>query len=362
MVVETPLMYDAEHPSLHKYLTKFPARQYRVYTDKNKQLFMRFAACFGQYLMAHDMTISYRNLPLRLFELAKSFRKEQHGELSGIKRLRAFTMPDMHTLCANEQQALKEFERQLALSLNWVQLIGLEGETALRFVRSFYEQHTDFAARIAQKVGKPILIEMWDNRYFYFTSKFEFNTNDSIGKWFALSTVQIDVENPEEFGITYADEEGHNRFPLLLHTSVSGGIDRCVCALLEKEAQKMELGQKAMLPFWLSPTQVRLIPVGREFREECRELADCINGRVDVDDREVSVSKKIREAEKEWIPIIIVYGEKERQKIFQPRCRFECSNQLSLDELNRLLECEMSGFPAYPLTLPLSLSQRPSFR
>ncbi|MGC9307743.1 MAG: threonine--tRNA ligase [Thermoplasmatota archaeon] len=361
MEVETPLMYDTEHPALKKYLAKFPARQYRICSGKD-ELFMRFAACFGQYLMAHDMVISYRQLPLRLFELARSFRREQHGELSGIKRLRAFTMPDMHTLCADREQALEEFQRQFKLSLEWVKLNELEGEVAVRFVRSFYEDNTAFAVDLAREWGRPILVEMWDERYFYFVAKYEFNMNDSVGKSFALSTVQIDVENPESFDITYADDAGEPRYPLLLHTSISGGIDRCVCALLESEAKKMQQGDKGMLPFWLSPTQVRLIPVRDDFIEDCLQLADSIPARVDVDDRDDSVSKRIRTAEKEWVPVIIVYGDREKDGIFQPRCRFDCPDELSLDELQEFIKKHMMDRPFEPLSLPRVLSRRPQFR
>ncbi len=362
MEVETPLMYDTQHPALSKYLKKFPARQYRVKGDKGRELFLRFAACFGQYLMASDMVISYKSLPLRIFELAKSFRREQHGELSGIKRLRAFTMPDMHTLCRNKEQALEEFKKQFLLSMEWTKLIEVEGEVALRFVKSFFEENREFAVGIAKIVGKPILIEMWDERYFYFVTKFEFNMNDSVGKSFALSTVQIDVENPESFDIKYTDEDGEKKYPLLLHASISGGIDRCVCALLEKEAKKMEEGKKAMLPFWLSPTQVRLIPVSDDFLEECKTLAKKIEGRVDIDDRDESVSKKIREAEKEWVPVIIVYGDNERNGVFRPRCRFSCKEELSLQELNDMISSKMEGFPYQPLSLDTLLSRRPNFR
>ncbi len=362
MEVETPLMYDTRHPALSKYLKKFPARQYRVKGDKGRELFMRFAACFGQYLMASDMVISYKNLPLRIFELAKSFRREQHGELSGIKRLRAFTMPDMHTLCKDQGQALEEFKKQFLLSMEWTKLIGLEGNVALRFIKSFFEENREFAAEIAKTVGKPILVEMWDERYFYFITKFEFNMNDSVGKSFALSTVQIDVENPESFNITYTDENGEKRYPLLLHASISGGIDRCVCAILENQAKIMEKGEKGMLPFWLSPTQIRLIPVKDEFLGECVSLAGKIEGRVDIDDRDESVSKKIREAEKGWVPIIIVYGEKEREGIFRPRCRFSCKEELSLNDLNSMISIEMEKYPYYPLSLDMMLSKRPNFR
>ncbi|MDQ4017871.1 MAG: threonine--tRNA ligase, partial [Thermoproteota archaeon] len=91
--VETPIMYDTKHPSLQSYFNRFPARQYSITSD-NKQLFLRFAACFGQFLMAKDFNISYKHLPLKLYELTRySFRREKSGELVGLRRLRAFTMP-----------------------------------------------------------------------------------------------------------------------------------------------------------------------------------------------------------------------------------------------------------------------------
>ncbi len=363
MEVETPIMYDVNHPALSKYIKKFPARQYRVKTDKGKEMFLRFAACFGQYLMAREMIMSYKNLPLRLFELAKSFRKEQHGEVTGIKRLRAFTMPDMHTICRDEKQALEEFKKQFLLSLEWAKIIEIDGEIAIRFVREFFEKNKKFAIELVKAWGKPVLIEMWDKRYFYFVMKFEINMNDSVGKAFALSTVQIDVENPKSFDITYIDENNEKKYPYLLHASISGGIDRCVCALLEKEAMKMRQGKKGSFPFWLAPTQVRLIPVSDEYVEECIELASKIKARVDIDDRDGSVSKKIREAEREWIPIIIVYGEKEREGIFKPRYRFECSeNEVTIEKLNEIIAERMAGFPFRKLPMPILLSKRPKFK
>jgi len=91
--VETPIMYDMDHPTLSKYLQRFPARQYQIESDKRK-FFLRFAACFGQFLMAHDATFSHKDLPLKIYELTRySFRREQSGELTGLRRLRAFTMP-----------------------------------------------------------------------------------------------------------------------------------------------------------------------------------------------------------------------------------------------------------------------------
>ena len=108
MEVETPIMYDSKHPSMASYFNRFPARQYTIQSD-NKQLFLRFAACFGQFLMAKDFHISYKNLPLKLYELTRySFRREKSGELVGLRRLRAFSMPDCHAFCKDIKQAKSE--------------------------------------------------------------------------------------------------------------------------------------------------------------------------------------------------------------------------------------------------------------
>jgi len=373
MQVETPIMYDLEHPALSEYVKKFPARQYIVKSDKD--FFLRFAACFGQYMIAHDMTISYRNLPLRLYELTHySFRREQSGEVSGLKRLRAFTMPDLHTFCQDLPQATEEFKRQFSTAMRWMNSLNLDSEVALRFVKEFYEKNKILAQDLAKLAGKPILIELWNERYFYFVMKFEFNVIDSMKKASALSTVQIDVENGKRFNITYADEKGEKQHPLILHTSLSGSIDRNVYALLEREAIKINQGKKPMLPLWLSPTQVRFIPVADEFVSDCEKFIDELNKispfyfiRSDIDDREESVGRKIRDAEKEWVPYIVVVGEKERkEKTVSPRVRTSDLGQgdkpYTISQLNSLVLERVRDFPQQKLPLALYLSKRPKFK
>ena len=369
MQVETPIMYDLEHPALSAYVKKFPARQYTVKSD-DKEFFLRFAACFGQYMIMHDMTISYRHLPLRLYELTHySFRREQSGEISGLKRLRCFTMPDLHTLCADIDQATDEFKRQFKTAMKWMNDLQLDHEVAIRFVKSFYDENKALAKDLAKLAGKPVLIELWDERYFYFVMKFEFNIIDSMKKASALSTVQIDVENAKRFDITFMDEHGEKKYPFILHTSISGSIDRCLYALLEREAIKMKQGKKPMLPLWLSPTQIRFIPVNDDFVTDCErfvgQLSDMI--RADIDDREESVSRKIRDAEKEWIPIIVVVGDKEKEsETFTPRFRSseigENSKTYSLKDLRDLIMEHVKGYPQEPLPVPLYLSKRPKFK
>ncbi len=373
MQVETPIMYDLEHPALSEYVKKFPARQYIVHSDKD--FFLRFAACFGQYMIAHDMTISYRNLPLRLYELTHySFRREQSGDVCGLKRLRAFTLPDLHTFCKDLPQATEEFKRQFSTAMQWMSSLHIDSEVALRFVKEFYENNKTLAQDLAKLAGKPILIELWNERYFYFVMKFEFNVIDSMKKASALSTVQIDVENGKRFNITYADEKGEKQHPYILHTSISGSIDRNVYALLEREAIKMSQGKKPMLPLWLSPTQIRLIPVADEFLPDCEKFVSELNAfspfyfiRADIDDREESVGRKIRDAEKEWIPYIVVIGEKERkEKTVSPRIRTselgEAEKSYNVSQLYSLIIERVKDYPQQKLPIPLYLSKRPKFK
>jgi threonyl-tRNA synthetase len=375
--VETPIMYDMQHPTLSKYLQRFPARQYQIESDK-RNFFLRFAACFGQFLMAHDATISYKDLPLKLYEMTKySFRREQSGELTGLRRLRAFTMPDVHAMVSDMDMAMDEFKIRFNLSLSVLQDIGLDTndiEMALRTTKEFYNENKEFIVNLAKRVGKPILVELWDERIFYFVLKFEFNFVDKSDKASALSTDQIDIENGERYDIQFTDMNGEQKHPLILHCSPSGAIERVIYALLEKEAIRMSKGEKAMLPVWLSPTQIRFIPLGDEFIGNCNAYIEELQNhssleliRADVDDRDESVGRRIRDAEKEWIPLIIVVGEKEKTAgRFKPRFRSsglgDNNTVYSLEELAGIIDSYGTGFPTEPLPLPRLLSKRPRFK
>ena len=317
MEVETPIMYDFNHPSLKSYLNRFPARQY-VLKSEDKELFLRFAACFGQFLMAHDAQFSYKQMPIKLYELTRySFRREKSGEVVGLKRLRAFTMPDCHAFCTDLEQAKKEFLTRFDMSMEVLSNIGLtkdDYEVAMRFTKGFYDEHKEFIAELAKKFDKPMLAEVWNERFFYFILKWDINFVDNQDKAAALSTDQIDVENAKRYEITYVDEKGEKQYPLILHCSPSGAIERDIYALLEKAYREQMAGKAPMLPLWLSPTQVRIIPISDKYMDKVEELAaqiasHCI--RVDIDDSASTLQKKIREAEQEWVPYIVVVGEKE---------------------------------------------------
>jgi len=370
MEVETPIMYDFNHPSLADYLNRFPARQYLLKTE-DKELFLRFAACFGQFLMVHDTQISYRHMPLKLYELTRySFRREKSGEVVGLKRLRAFTMPDCHAFCTDLEQAKKEFLVRFKLCLKVLSDIGLSNhdyEVALRFTKDFYEENKAFVGDLVKIYGKPILVEMWAERFFYFRLKWDINFIDNQDKAAALSTDQIDIENAKRYEITYTDEKGEKQYPLILHCSPSGAIERCVYALLEKAYKEQQSGKLPMLPLWLSPVQVRLIPMSEKYMDKVEETAkeieaNCI--RVDIDDRAFTLQKRIREAETEWVPYVIVVGQREIESgvlSIRDRTAHGKVQNMQLSELITKIQGELEGKPFKPLPLPRKLSRRPQF-
>lgn len=370
MEVETPIMYDYEHPALKDYMNRFPARQYTIETP-NKRTFLRFSACFGQFLMLHNATISYRNLPLRLYELTKySYRVEQRGELAGLRRLRTFTMPDVHAFCKDMPQTKEEVVRRFELSRDVVNGLGIttkdDLELALRAVKDFSKEHKDLIQSLVKKWGRPALLEVWDKKFFYFIFKYEFNFVDALDKAAAMTTDQIDVENAKRYGIRFTDIDNQKKHPLILHCSPSGAIERVIYALLEKAHMQQQAKKNPVFPLWLSPTQIRLCPMNDSFIEFAKEIADYLekeNIRVDIDDRTESISRKIHDAEVEWIPLSIVVGEKEK-KYKELAVRFRKTGEvekMTKDQVVKYVKDRTKGFPFKKLSLPKLLTKRPVF-
>ena len=369
MEVECPVMYDFEHPALKSYLNRFPARQYVVQTP-NKRAFLRFSACFGQFLIMKDMVISYRQLPLPLYELTRySFRAEQRGEVAGLRRLRAFTMPDCHALVSDVAMAKRELMVRFEVAWKLLADCGLsmpdDFEVGMRVTQAFWDANKDFVVAYAKRWGKPILLEMWSEQFFYFAQKYEWNFVDANDKAAALTTDQIDTENAERFGITFTDERGEKRHPLILHLSPSGAVERVIYALLEKAAAAAKAGKPPMLPVWLSPTQVRLVPVSVDQLAYAQSLLDRLEGvRADLDDSGDTLGKKIRTAEKEWVPYIAVIGKKEiesgRLNVRVRETREQ--TEMTVEMLGARIASETKDRPFRPLAEPVLLSARPIFR
>jgi threonyl-tRNA synthetase len=264
-------------------------------------------------------------------------------------------------------QAIDEFRKRFDLSREVLSGLGIEEndyETGIRFTEDFYNKNKELIKQLVSKVGKPVLVEMWKEQFFYFVMKWEFNFVDNLGKASALSTDQIDVENAKRYGITFTDEKNEQQNPIILHNSPSGAVERIIFALLEKFAKQAKDGKRPQFPLWLAPTQVRVIPLKNDFLEFSNDLASKLtkqNIRVDIDDRNDTIGKRIRDAEKEWISYVLVIGEKEvNSTSLSVRDRtIGDVRQLSVEDFVKEIQDAISGKPISKLNSTVLLSQRP---
>jgi threonyl-tRNA synthetase len=361
MPVETPIMYDLGARAIDEHAGKFGERQYR-FESGDRRMMLRFAACFGQFSIMRDMYISESDLPLRIYEMSTySFRREQRGEVTGLKRLRAFTMPDMHTATADMDGAREELMRQAELALETSDDLGLNYEAAIRMTREFFEENREWVEGVVDAFDKPAIVEVIPERRHYWSAKIDFAAIDGLGRPIENPTVQIDVESAERFDIEYhTGDDAHH--PPILHYSPSGGIERVMAALLEDTA-KMDVPR---LPTWLSPTQVRFIPVSPEHADYCDDLVERLADheiRADVDERDESVGKRIATAETDWVPYYVVVGDREIEGDelgVNVRATGE-ELDMPFEDLLATVEDELGELPRRKRYLPAHVSDHPSF-
>ncbi|MBP2132944.1 threonyl-tRNA synthetase [Methanomicrobium sp. W14] len=367
MPVETPIMYDLGNSAINEHAAKFGERQYR-FKSGNRNMMLRFAACFGMFSVMHSMHVSPNNLPMKMYELATyAFRHEQKGECIGLKRLRAFTMPDMHSMCGDMAQTLKCFEEQLLIG--WKTGKDLEYPLAgvFRCTEDFYKENEEWVKKIVKMSDTPMLIETLSDRVHYWIAKVDLAAIDGQGRPIENPTVQIDVESAKRFDIKYYNTKNELVYPIIMHCSPTGSIERVICALLENTASQ----DVPMLPVWLSPTQVRIVPVAERHLKSAEEFCNKLNNsgiRCDIDDREESVGKKVREAGMDWVPYVAVLGDSEAEsgkltvtvrKESKPKVPKKV--EYTVEELVGHIKSECSDYPVRPLYTPKKLSNKPRF-
>ncbi len=362
--IETPVLYRADEPDIAEQATRFYQKDYKIKLP-NKTLLLRFAGDFGLFKMMKNTVMSYKQMPVRIFELSPSYRMEQSGECVGLKRLRAFTMPDIHCFCRDLKQGTEEYERLFRAYAKLTGAMGLDYVVAFRIVEDFYRQNKPFIVKLLKLVKRPALIELLPERKHYWVLKHEFQVIDSVGGNAQLATVQLDMEDSERYGIRYVDEKGEKKGCIILHSSM-GSIERWMYALLEEAAKAQKAGKAPSLPLWISPTQVRLIPLADRHVKACEKMAGALEKacvRVDIDDRSETVSKKVRDAEREWTNFVVVLGDKELKKKKLPvRVRGKKAlRKMTVKELTAEIAKKTEGMPFRPLALPKMLSMRPIF-
>lgn len=370
MRIETPLMYRISQKDIAEQAEKFLEKDYRIKLSKDKELLLRFAGDFGLFSTMKNVQMSYRQLPIRVFELSPSFRLEKRGECVGLRRLRAFTMPDIHCFCADYEQGKQEFAMITKQYDHLIHGLGIEYLLIFRLVEEYYEQTKDLLVDLARDLTRPILVELLPEMSHYWNVKNEFQFVDAAEGSGQLSTVQLDVSDAERYGITYVNEAGEDVGCIIVHTSI-GSLERLIYGLLESAAKRQQKGQLPMLPIWLSPVQVLVIPVADRHKEQASKIVDELrskNIRAVLDDRGKTVGWKVRTAGKQWIPFTAVIGDKEieadefpvtiREKSTKKQGYTESMTVITLVQL--IIEASKDK-PFRQLSLPKNISMWPIF-
>jgi len=379
ILIDTPVMYTVKNKKLTAQTARFPARSYWVESGSDRYL-LRYACDFLLFDLFSQMNLKPHYFPLRAYEYEQyAFRRELEGELSGLRRLRAFIMPDMHTLCKDVESSIEEFKKQYTLIKNLEKDLGVKTYVIFRATQEFYKENKDWIIELIKSEQHPALLELWEERYYYYILKFERNVLSAQGKSATLATNQIDVESSleymfdndgvkrQKYNISFIDNDGQVKHPIILHNSPTGAIERIFWGLIEsaiRNKDKIVPGFKT----WLSPVQVRILSISNEQNEYAEKILDILNHksyRADFDDRDETIGKKIRHAETEWIPYTIILGKKElahqtvsiRKRLigkpFGPKkSTVEQINDVKLSKLLELLEEDTKGFPTYKLPIP----------
>ena len=359
-------MFDLSVPAVKEHADLFGSRLYRLDAE-NKSLVLRYAACHQQFSAVRNWSLSYRNLPFGTFEVADSYRLEQTGELLLLFRLRKLHMPDCHIYCKNLTEAMEVGRRLHEKIYEEIGKLGRDYVSIYNITESFLNANRDYVMTLVRREGKPVLLNFVPEGIYYWVLNVEYNIIDELERPREIATFQIDIGNAKRFGITYVNDRSEKEYPPIIHTAVIGSVERYLFTVFDACSGAESKHQKPSLPIWLSPTQVRIIPLKPDFLEFGMKLAhELVEGgvRADVDDRDETVDKRVREAELNWIPYIAVVGKRELEgKVVAVRRRSDGKQyNAPISEVVREISEATTGYPSMPLRLPVSVSQRPGYK
>lgn len=357
-------MFNLRFKPVKEHAELFGDRLYEVDTDRGVHV-LRYAACHQQFAMVKDWIISYRDLPFGVFEIADSYRYEQAGELQICFRLRKFSMPDLHIFTKDIREAIeisKLVQRKIHEEIG---KLGRRYVALYNVTEYFYKEHFDELVEFVRGDGRAALVSILPSGIYYWVMNVEYNIVDTLGKPAEIATLQIDVGNSRRFGIKYVNEGGGESYPIIIHTAIIGSVERYIYAVMDTAISKKRRGQAPTIPTWMAPIQVRIIPVSHKFTEYANEILKHLTNsgiRADLDDRDLSLAKKIREAGLEWIPYCAVIGEREfTTKTINVRIREGgVQKVMKFEELVELIKKETESYPNVPQATPYYLSRRPT--
>ena len=348
--VQTPPLGNVNLYKTSGHLEHYKDAMFPIMQVEDEEYVLRPMNCPHHMVMySHDLH-SYKDLPLRIAEIARDCRYETSGSLKGIERVRTFCQNDSHIFCTPEQIE-SEFKNVVDLILEVYRELNITDfkfELALRDPEDKVKYHQDdemwnnaesALRKILDDIGVPYEEKIGDAAFY--GPKLDVQVKPAVGNEFSLSTCQIDFCLPAKFNLTYIDKDGTKKTPVVLHRAVFGSIDRTIAYYLEET--------KGVLPLFLSPVQVNVLPVNNEYHQEyAKEVYNKLldsNIRCELDDREEKLSYRMRESQTKKIPYTLVLGDKEKEDGTVNYRRFGSKDTatLPIKEFIKLIEKEIKN-------------------
>ena len=310
--IKTPIMLNQELWETSGHWANYRENMYTSEIDE-KLFAIKPMNCPGGMLVYKNSLHSYKDLPIRSGELGLVHRHEASGALSGLFRVRTFTQDDAH-IFMREDQIEDEVVRLIRFIERFYKLFNLEFTIELstrpedKYIGSIdiWEKSEAALAAACKKANRDFKVNPGDGAFY--GPKLDFHIKDSIGREWQCGTIQLDMNLPERFDLTYVDADGSKKRPIMLHRVIFGSIERFMGVLIEHYA--------GAFPLWLSPVQVNVIPVNNEYHlEYSKQLMEEIRNndiRVKLDDREEKLSYKMRESQTKKVPLTLIIGDNER--------------------------------------------------
>jgi threonyl-tRNA synthetase len=329
--VKTPLIYDVEVYKTSGHFENYADNMFFIPGDE-RSFALKPMNCPGHMLLFGSQLRSYRDLPIRYAESSTLHRDELAGVLHGLLRVRHITQDDAHIFCAADQIE-DEIFGCLDFAAGLYERFGVEArfELSTRPEKKLGSDDewdfTEGALRAAlERRGIDYVLNEGDGAFY--GPKIDLHMTDVLGRSWQMGTIQLDAQMPQRFGLTYMGSDNREHMPYVIHRALLGSLERFIGILIEHTGGDF--------PLWLAPVQVRVIPVGEDHRAGAADVRDALAGagfRADLDSRDETVGKRIRDAELEKIPRVVVYGDRESREALAVRERGGARSTKSLEAL-----------------------------
>ena len=345
--VSCPSLADISLFETSGHASKFNDELFRVSSPKGHQFVLKPVQCPHHTQIYASKIRSYKDLPIRYMESDKQYRAELQGAVSGLSRVYAITVEDGHSFCRIDQvkdevknmcNLIKEFYTKMNLwNNNWVSLSVRDYKHQEKYIGN--KEDWDLCEKMLQEVSDELGLnaKKCEGEAALYGPKLDFMFEDALGREIQIPTVQLDFSTPKRFGLFYINENGEKVPPVMVHRAVLGSYERFLVLLLEQT--------KGVLPLWLSPVQVNIIPVNMKYHDEyCKKLKKKLldeNIRINYNDSEESMNKKIRQSNIMKNPYTIIIGDKERDNNLISYRKYGSNEtiSISLDEfINQIKE------------------------